>query len=258
MGYRGKVKEQEAARALRAQNRTLADIAKTLGVSKSSVSLWVRDVPFTPSLRLRGPQRRPHPAHEAKHRQIEELNEKGRAWIGTLSDRELLVAGVALYAGEGAKADGTVNFANTDPAMMCLFCSWLRRFFDVNESRLRARVYLHQGLDIEAAEAFWSDLTRIPRDQFREPHRAVPDASIRHNKHEHGCAYVYYCCSKTHRQIMGLIRALLSSDSYSGVAQLVEQRPVKPMAAGSSPAPGAHPPPSSRTTFPNDEKSLRP
>ena len=49
MGYRGKVKEQEKARALRAQNRTLADIAQTLGVSKSSVSLWVRDVPFTPT-----------------------------------------------------------------------------------------------------------------------------------------------------------------------------------------------------------------
>ena len=50
MGYRGKVKEQEKARVLRAQNRTLADIAQTLSVSKSSVSLWVRDVPFTPTL----------------------------------------------------------------------------------------------------------------------------------------------------------------------------------------------------------------
>jgi len=58
MGYRGKVKEQEQARALRARNRTLADIAQTLGASKSSVSLWVRDVPFTPTLRLRGPHRR--------------------------------------------------------------------------------------------------------------------------------------------------------------------------------------------------------
>jgi hypothetical protein len=47
VGYRGKVKEQERARALRAQNRTLVDIAETLGVSKSSVSLWVRDVPST-------------------------------------------------------------------------------------------------------------------------------------------------------------------------------------------------------------------
>ena len=57
MGYRGKLREQEQARALRAQNRTLQDIADHLGVAKSSVSLWVRDVPFTPSKRRYGPQR---------------------------------------------------------------------------------------------------------------------------------------------------------------------------------------------------------
>jgi len=121
MGYRGKIKEQERARALRAQNRTLADIAETLGVSKSSVSLWVRDVPFTPSLRMRGPHRRRHPGHEAKLRQIEQLDEQGRARIGTLSEEEFLVAGVALYAGEGAKGDGAVNFANTDAGMIRFF-----------------------------------------------------------------------------------------------------------------------------------------
>jgi hypothetical protein len=216
MGYRGKVKEQEQARALRAQNRTLADIAQILGVSKSSVSLWVRDVPFTPTLRLRGPHRRPHPAHEAKLRQIEELNRVRLERIGTLSDEEFLVAGLALYAGEGAKRDGTVQFANTDPAMIRFFCAWLRQFFDVDASRLRARVYLHEGLDLERAEMFWSTLTGVPRRQFRRAHRAVPDATIRHNKHEHGCAYVYYCNSTTHRQIMGLVRALLSTDAIPG------------------------------------------
>jgi predicted transcriptional regulator len=58
MGYRGKVEEQERARALRARNMTLQEIATELGVSKSSVSLWVRDVPFAPSKRRTGPHRR--------------------------------------------------------------------------------------------------------------------------------------------------------------------------------------------------------
>ena len=49
---------------------TLQDIATELGVAKSSVSLWVRDVPFTPSKRRTGPRRRPHPMHEAKLAQI--------------------------------------------------------------------------------------------------------------------------------------------------------------------------------------------
>jgi hypothetical protein len=48
MGYRGKVREQEAARVLRAEGRTLADIAATLGVSKSSVSLGSATSPSRP------------------------------------------------------------------------------------------------------------------------------------------------------------------------------------------------------------------
>ena len=46
MGYRGKLREREEARRLRAEGYTLLDIARQLGVSKSSVSVWVRDVEF--------------------------------------------------------------------------------------------------------------------------------------------------------------------------------------------------------------------
>ena len=255
MGCRGKVKEQEQARALRAQNRTLADIAQTLGVSKSSVSLWVRDVPFTPTLRLRGPHRRPHPAHEAKLRQIEALNREGVVRLGQLGEQAFLAAGAALYAGEGSK--GELSFANSDPEMVRFFCAWLRRFFEIDEGRLRVRVYLHLGLDLEAVEQFWSDLTRVPRSQFRKPYRAAPDPSIRRNKHEFGCVYVRYTCAETHRKTMGLVRALLSSTSYSGVAQSAAQLTVNETVEGSSPSPGARPqtPPGSRTISPNEEKS---
>jgi hypothetical protein len=216
MGYRGKLHEQERARAMRAEGMTLVDIAAALGVSKSSVSVWVRDVPFTPSPRRTGPKRRTHPAAVAKLAEIEELDADGRAMIGTLERRAFLAAGVALYAGEGSKGDGKVLFANTDARMVAFFCAWLRRFFEIDESRMRARVYLHEGLDLDAAEEFWSRVSAVPRSQFREPYRARSDATIRHAKHEHGCAYVYYCCSTTHRRIMGLVRALLSSDAIPG------------------------------------------
>jgi hypothetical protein len=216
MGYRGKLEAQEKARLMRAENMTLADIAATLGVSKSSVSLWVRDVPFTPSKRRYGAQRRPHAQHLAKLRQIEELNQLGMDRIGTLGEEAFLAAGVALYAGEGSKGDGLVRFANTDPGMVVFFCAWLRHFFVIEESRLRVRVYLHQGLDLDAAEQHWSELTGVPREQFGAPYRAVADPTIRTTKHEFGCVYVNYCCSKTHRAIMGMIRALLSSEAIPG------------------------------------------
>jgi transcriptional regulator with XRE-family HTH domain len=216
MAYRGKLEQQEQARDMRARNMTLQDIANELGVSKSSVSLWVRGVPFTPSKRRTGPQRRPNALHEAKLAQIAALNAEGVERIGTLNDDAFLAAGVALYAGEGTKRDGAVRFANSDPSMVRLFCAWLRRFFEIDETRLRARVYLHQGLDLEAAQVHWSEITGIPPGQFRKAYRAAPDPTIRRNKHEFGCAYVDYSCSRTHRQVMGLVRALLSSDAIPG------------------------------------------
>jgi hypothetical protein len=216
MGYRGKVREQEEARRLRAEGRTLLEIATTLDVAKSSASIWVRDVPFTPSPRRTGAHRRRHPFHDAKVRRIEELNVIGRHLIGVLSDDAFLAAGVALYAGEGAKTDGTVCFANSDPAMIRFFCKWLREVFDIDETRLRARVYLHEGLDLDAAEDFWSVVTEIPRSQFTKPYRAIPDPTIRRNKHEHGCAYVDYGSAEVHRSIMGLVSALLSSIELPG------------------------------------------
>jgi len=215
MGYRGKLCEQEQARVLRAQNLTLQDIADQLGVSKSSVSLWVRDVPFTPAQRRYAPDR-PNRLHDAKLAQIAELNQIGTERIGVLSADAFLVAGVALYAGEGAKRDGKVVFANSDPAMMRFFCVWLRRFFEIDESRVRGRVYLHEGLDLDAAHACWSEVMGIPLAQFCAPYRAVADTSIRRNKHEFGCAYLTYSCSQTHRAVMGMVRALLSPGSIPG------------------------------------------
>jgi hypothetical protein len=215
VGYRGKVEEQQKARAMRAAGRTLQDIADTLGVAKSSVSLWVRDIDV--EIRRGTPvRRRPNALHLAKLAEIEECNKQGAARIGTLSDEAFLAAGAALYAGEGSKGDGKITFANTDSAMVHFFCTWLRRFFTIDESRLRVRVYLHEGLDLEAAERHWSEVTDVPREQFRAPYRAKADATIRHNKHEYGCAYIGYACSRTHREIMGLIRALLSSGAIPG------------------------------------------
>lgn len=112
MGYRGKLLEQGQARELRAQGFALHEIARMVGVSKSSVSLWVRDVVFVPRTRTRRylpGVRRPNALERAKHDEIDRLKQAGRERIGQLSDREFLIAGVALYAAEGAKGDREVR-----------------------------------------------------------------------------------------------------------------------------------------------------
>jgi transcriptional regulator with XRE-family HTH domain len=222
MGYRGKIDEQNRARDLRAQGWTLTEICEEVGVSKNSASAWCRDVEIDEQVLERrrrarfltgnegARQRGPNKLQRRKAAEIARLREEGSALIGALTDRELLIAGLAYYSGEGAKRDGVVTFANTDPRLIRFFMTWLRRFFEIDEQRLRVRLYLHQGLDLERANAYWSALTGIPTSQFREPHRPVADSSIRTSKHPMGCPSVSYSCTRTHRSIMGMIDALLS------------------------------------------------
>ena len=231
MGYRGEIAKQNQARDLRAQGWTLTEICEEVGCSKASASLWCRDVEIDQEVlekrrrdrflvgnqgaRLRGPNK----LQRRKQAEIEETRAEALERVGGLDDRDLLIAGTALYAGEGSKTDGAVKFANSDPRMIALFLRWLRCCFDIDESRLRFRLYLHQGLDLDAANEFWSTVTGIPLCSFGKPYRAVPDPSIRRSKHPMGCATVVYGCSRTHRSIMGLIAALLSSDASCGAVR---------------------------------------
>ena len=213
---RSKRLEQDQARALRALGWSLPAIEAELGVSRSSVSLWCRDIEVPPgewTRRLRAPAagRKKNPLQAAKEAEIERLHAEGAARLADLSEREHLIAGVALYAGEGTKGGNALGFANTNPEMVRFFCAWLRRHFDIDESRLRMRIYLHEGLDLDATQRFWSEVSGVPVAQFRAAYRAVPDPTIRKAKHLQGCAYVGYSCATTKRTIMGLVEALLSS-----------------------------------------------
>jgi hypothetical protein len=201
----------------------LGEICEELGVSKASASLWCRDVEIDEVERERrsrerhltgneGARRRsPNKLQRAKQTEVAQMRALGHEMVGELSDRDLLIAGAALYAGEGSKRDGTVVFANSDPRMVALFLRWLRRFFEIDESRLRFWLYLHEGLDVDAATSFWSQLTGIPVHQFGTPYRAVADPSIRRSKHPMGCASVRYASSRTHRLVVGLVDGLLTS-----------------------------------------------
>jgi hypothetical protein len=116
---------------------------------------------WTPQRRQAAPS-----GHLRKLAEIDEMDCWGAEQIGELSDREFLVAGAALYLGEGHKTGTAVAMANTNPDIIRLFVTWVRRVFTLEESRWSGRLYLHQGLDVEASTEFWSELSGIPPSQF--------------------------------------------------------------------------------------------
>jgi hypothetical protein len=156
------------ARDLRKEGRTYDEIVAALGVSKSSVSLWVRDLPKPPT-----PPERLHRMREARwapyraerDRRRRETKAAARAEVGTLSDRELLLLGVGLYWAEGTKSkpyrpSEKVIFVNSDPRMIRVYLGWLS-LLGVSPERLAFHVMIHESADVAAAERYWADLVGI-------------------------------------------------------------------------------------------------
>ncbi|MGH8939017.1 MAG: hypothetical protein ACRDV2_06670, partial [Actinomycetes bacterium] len=173
---RAKDAEREKARAMRLEGSTYDEIAAGLGVSKSSVSLWVRDLarPRRSARDWTARQEGHRRYYEARRRRVslERQNEK-LAWadeVGPLSDREHLIAGAVAYWAEGSKAkpwrpSERVVFVNGDPAMITLFLTFLS-MLDVGPGRLRFQVQIHESADAARAVAFWSKIVDAPPESF--------------------------------------------------------------------------------------------
>ncbi|WP_460107966.1 hypothetical protein [Streptomyces sp. YKOK-J1] len=168
---------REKARELRLKGWSYDRIQVALGCSKSSISLWVRDLPqperkrsseeasaiarkgWDATLRIREEERQ-HTKDAAK-----------RA-IGGLTPRELFLVGVGLYWSEGSKDKPydrreNVTFVNSDPGMIEVFLAWLD-LMEVERERLRYTVMIHENADVSAAEQYWATLVGADRSSFNK------------------------------------------------------------------------------------------
>jgi transcriptional regulator with XRE-family HTH domain len=168
------------ARELRDQGLDYEEIATELGVSKSSISLWVRDMPTPPHLTYEESRKRAVEGmrrYWAAERPVREAARQATiaaaaAEIGPLSDRELLIAGAVAYWCEGLKGKprqrcDRVVFVNSDPGLIGFFL----RFLDsvgIDPERLGYRLLIHENADIRAAEHFWLDVTGAEPGQFKK------------------------------------------------------------------------------------------
>ncbi|WP_406861375.1 hypothetical protein ABZO31_13290 [Streptomyces sp. HUAS MG47] len=157
------------ARELRLQGLTYDQIQLELGCSKSSISLWVRDLPKPPRrTRERASEiakRGWEPTLRRREEERRNAKEAAAAQIGELSDRELMIAGVCLYWAEGTKDKPharreRVTFVNSDPTMIRTFVRWLD-LVGIEPERRTFYVMVHENADVRAAEQHWADLVSI-------------------------------------------------------------------------------------------------
>ncbi|MFD4632047.1 hypothetical protein ACFVYR_26695 [Streptomyces sp. NPDC058284] len=194
---------RDRARALRRQGRTYNEIQAELGCSKSSVSLWVRDLPSPAPRCTPEEQRARMNAGLARLRATQDaerqtVKRSAAAAVGKLSDRELFLVGVGLYWSEGTKdkpyrRTEMLQFINSDPTMIRVYLRWLA-LLGVGADRLTFRVSIHESADVQAAERHWAEVAGVDVSAFNKPtlKRHNPRTTRKNTADAyHGCLVIY-------------------------------------------------------------------
>lgn len=173
-------KRLEAFR-LRRQGWSINAIASQLAVSKSSASEWCSDLQLTEPQRKRLAENAIRESHrgrmigaqrnrDKKQQQIEFYKQLGKQDIGRLTDRDWLIAGVALYWAEGTKKS-RFGFTNSEPQMIAFMAHWLKRALGIKKEEFMPRIFINAIHEPRITKVlnFWSELLQIPAHQFGKP-----------------------------------------------------------------------------------------
>ena|SRR3989338_333236 len=170
------------AHRLRRQGMSIKSIAKVLGVSSGSVSVWCQDIILTAKQRdaltksqikagLRGRIKGAETNRQKRLTQIAQYEKEATDVVDVLSLRDTLMLGLGLYWGEGVKSrSGQASLVNSDPATILFAMKWFQECLGVPKEDFRPYIYIseiHRGRE-EKIIKFWSKYLGLPRVYFHD------------------------------------------------------------------------------------------
>jgi len=224
-----KLAEKNKAIELRHGGFSLKQIAEKLEVSKGSVSSWVRDIVIPQEAlsnisdcrRLGREQSRATRLANIAKSDIK-IDAACKEEILPLSKRDLWIAGLMLYAGEGYKSSKVsgrrVEIANSNPEILRIFINFLTKICFVPREKIRVRLMLYEDINQEEAKQFWSHELRVDLKQFANPfiklsYKDLPFRHLRRSKY--GTAHVNLYDTKIYKKIISWIKAIYEYNSFN-------------------------------------------
>lgn len=201
MYMKSKVQEKDRVLSLRKKGLTYSEILKIVPVSKSSVSLWLKDSPLTTNEKhllrnrrekgvLRGRLRAAASLHQARIERDKVLHKESlRTFVKYVAD-PLFQVGISLYWAEGSKRTNCFGFINSDTDMIKLMLVWIRTFLITSEDEIRMRVYTHKAFADEKHEQIWSKDLGIPLDRFGKTIYKTQGLQVKKRPQYRGCVRI--------------------------------------------------------------------
>lgn len=165
---------------MRRRGLSYSEILKLVPVAQSTISVWCKGISLSnhqkahlQKLKSEGVKRGARLRHTRTQSLKQLILTESSGAVGTITDRELWLIGVALYWGEGSKQHSKtmsqgVKFTNSDPSMIKLFDTWLTKIVKVKEENVTYEIYLHESMSREKSRiiSFWSQILGKPAAKF--------------------------------------------------------------------------------------------
>ena len=170
--------DQHLAIKLRKKKKSYNEISKLLGIPKSTLHYWFRDLKWSKSIKReltekaqRLSKKRMKAMASANKKRWQEWRKQHRQEAKKefpfLKSNPLFVAGLMLYWGEGdSSLKRQVKLANTDPRMIVVFKKFLLDVCKIPKENIFVILTIYPDLSEKKCKKFWSTKTKIPLNQF--------------------------------------------------------------------------------------------
>lgn len=177
-----RVLDRQKAIELREKGFTYSEILKKLEISKSTLSDWLSKYPLTKAqLAMLEKSRKKNKylsiekirLTKLKKRELrlKSVYEKEKNYWMSLSHRELEIAGLFLYWGEGSKnLKGALSLNNTDPKVLKFTLFWMKNVLGIPQEKIKVWLHLYSDMNAKEEMRFWSKNLNMPLSQFGKPY----------------------------------------------------------------------------------------
>ncbi|HZJ34845.1 MAG TPA: hypothetical protein VFD55_02410 [Candidatus Angelobacter sp.] len=215
--------EKQQAVELRRQGMSYSLISNQLSVSKSTLSNWLKDLPYTPNEQVLSRIKHGQGTYGLRRRQmrineVSDLKAQGISEIGKVSRRDLWMIGLGLWIGEGSKTMEQIRLVNSDPRVVRLFIRWLREICELEDENITIAMHLYPDSDELSSIKYWMNITKLPKKQFRKTQidRRLDKKRSKIGKTPHGTLHITVASNhnpdkgvRLYRRMMGWISGVI-------------------------------------------------
>src|ERR1700730_2355292 len=153
-----KMSLREQAVRLRLEGCTYSQIKRDLGVQKSTLSGWLKNLELnseqldkmSENINISNEFRIERYRQTRKNQKLVRLKRvlEEQFKLVPLSEKELFLAGLFLYWGEGSKQHGSIFISNTNPQVLKFALGWMTESLKIPKEKLKAQIHLYKDMDV--------------------------------------------------------------------------------------------------------------